>query len=165
MKKIIKLTESDLMRIVKRVINERRFANQSEVDRILDKISSEGMDSLTPEEKSILDNPDAPIESEPEIEEPENRDVEENDFNKLYEKVKEGLIYFIEVFPQHWSKVKFSPKKEQTIEKILHTMEKIGVALDTLEDMDSDAYEVEECKKLFVEASDIINELFNEDEE
>ena len=84
MKKIIRLTESDLMRIVKRVINEKRFANQSEVDRILDKISSEGMDSLTPEEKSILDNPDAPIESEPEIEEPETRDVEENDFNKLF---------------------------------------------------------------------------------
>ena len=44
-------------------------------------------------------------------------------------------------------------------------MEKIGVALDTLEDMDSDAYEVEECKKLFEEANEIINELFNEDEE
>ena len=48
MKKIIRLTESDLIRLVKRVINERRFANQSEVDRILDKISSEGMGSLTP---------------------------------------------------------------------------------------------------------------------
>ena len=66
MKKIIRLTESDLVRLVKRVINEKRFANQSEVDRILDKISSEGMDSLTPDEKEILQNPDKPIESEPE---------------------------------------------------------------------------------------------------
>ena len=40
-----------------------------------------------------------------------------------------------------------------------------GVDLDTLEDMDPDSYEVEECKKLFEEANEIINELFNEDEE
>ena len=165
MKKIIRLTESDLVRLVKRVINEKRFANQSEVDRILDKISSKGMGSLTPEEKSILDNPDAPIEREPEIEEPETRDDKDSDFYKLYEKVKEGLTYFIEKFPLQWSKVKFSSKKEQTIKKILESMDKIGVALDTLEDMDSDAYEVEECKKLFEEANEIINELFNEDEE
>mgnify|MGYP003330333267 CR=1 FL=1 len=90
MKKIIRLTESDLVRLVKRVINERRFANQSEVDRILDKISSKGMGSLTPEEKSILDNPDAPIEREPEIEEPETRDDKDSDFYKLYEKVKDA---------------------------------------------------------------------------
>jgi hypothetical protein len=45
MKKIIRLTESDLIRLVKRVINEKKFTNQSEVDRILDKISSEGIES------------------------------------------------------------------------------------------------------------------------
>ena len=165
MKKIIRLTESDLIRLVKRVINERRFANQSEVDRILDKISSEGMGSLTPEEKSILDNPDAPIEREPEIEEPETRDDKDSKFNILYEKVKEGLTYFIEKFPLRWSNQKFSSLKEQLIQMVFETMEKIGVDLDTLEDMDPDSYEVEECKKLFEEANEIINELFNEDEE
>jgi len=165
MKKIIRLTESDLIRLVKRVINEKRFANQAEVDIILDKISSEGMDSLTPEEKEILQNPDKPIEVEPEVEEPETREMESNDFNIIYEKVKEGLTYFIEKFPQHWSKFKFSSKKEQTIKKILDTMEQIGAAIDMMEDMDSDAYEVEECKQLFDEAKTLLDELFNEDEE
>ena len=165
MKKIIRLTESDLVRLVKRVINERRFANQAEIDRILDKISSKGMSSLTPEEKSILDNPDAPIEREPEIEEPETRDDKDSDFYKLYEKVKEGLTYFIEKFPLRWSEKKFSSLKEQLIQMVFETMEKIGVDLDTLEDMDPDSYEVEECKKLFSQAIDIVNELFNEDEE
>ena len=165
MKKIIKLTESDLIRLVKRVINERKFANQSEVDRILDKISSEGMDSLTPEEKEILQNPDKPIEVEPEVEEPETREMESNDFNIIYEKVKEGLTYFIEKFPQHWSKFKFSSKKEQTIKKVLDTLEQIGVTIDMMEDMDSESYEVEECKRLFYEAKMLINEFFDEGEE
>jgi hypothetical protein len=165
MKKIIRLTESDLIRLVKRVINEKKFTNQSEVDRILDKISSEGMDSLTPEEKEILQNPDKPIEVEPEVDEPETTDMEPNDFNIMYEKVKEGLTYFIEKFPLHWSKFKFSSKKEQTIKKVLDTLEQIGATIDMMEDMDSESYEVEECKKLFYEAKILINEFFDEGEE
>ena len=51
MKKIIRLTESDLTRIVNRVINE----NQEEVDRILDKISDGGYESLSIDEKRYLD--------------------------------------------------------------------------------------------------------------
>ena len=50
MKKIIRLTESDLTRIVNRVINE----NQEEVDRILDKISDGGYRSLSVDEKRYL---------------------------------------------------------------------------------------------------------------
>jgi len=50
MKKIIRLTESDLTRIVNRVINE----NQEEVDRILDKISDGGYGSLSIDEKRYL---------------------------------------------------------------------------------------------------------------
>ena len=165
MKKIIRLTESDLIRLVKRVINEKKFTNQSEVDRILDKISSEGMDSLTPEEKEILQNPDKPIEVGPEVDEPETTDMESNDFNIMYEKVKEGLTYFIEKFPLHWSKFKFSSKKEQTIKKVLDTLEQIGVTIDMMEDMDSESYEVEECKRLFYEAKMLINEFFDEGEE
>ena len=44
-------------------------------------------------------------------------------------------------------------------------MEQIGAAIDMIEDMDSDAYEVEECKQLFDEAKTLLNEFFNEDEE
>jgi hypothetical protein len=50
MKKIIKLTESDLTRIVKRIIQE----NQSKIDDILDKISRDGYEKLTPKEKQYL---------------------------------------------------------------------------------------------------------------
>jgi hypothetical protein len=164
MKKIIRLTESDLIRLVKRVINEKRFANQAEVDRILDKISSEGMESLTPEEKEILQNPDTPIEVEPEVEEPETRDMEQTDFTTLYEKVKEGLTYFIEKLPLDWSKIKRSSKKKQTIEKLYDLLDQIGVGLDTLEDMDSDAYEVEECKRLFDEAKNLVDELTSDED-
>ena len=164
MKKIIRLTESDLIRLVKRVINEKRFANQAEVDRILDKISSEGMESLTPEEREILQNPDKPIEVEPEVEEPETRDMEQTDFTTLYEKVKEGLTYFIEKLPLDWSKIKRSSKKKQTIEKLYDLLDQIGVGLDTLEDMDSDAYEVEECKRLFDEAKNLVDELTSDED-
>jgi len=165
MKKIIKLTESDLIRLVKRVINEKKFTNQSEVDRILDKISSEGMDSLTPEEKHILQNPDKPIEVEPEVDEPETTDMEPNDFTNLYEKVKNGLTYFIEKLPLDWDKINRSPRRKETIEKLLNLLDNIGASIDKMEDMDSESYEVEECKKLFYEAKMLINEFFDEGEE
>ena len=58
MKKVIRLTESDLIKIVNRVLAEDRFKNQSSVDAILDKISQSGYDSLSDKEKSILKNPD-----------------------------------------------------------------------------------------------------------
>ena len=164
MKKVIKLTESDLVRLVKRVINERRFANQSEVDRILDKISSEGMDSLTPEEKEILQNPDKVEEKEPEVEEPKYKsEDEENDFVKLFNLLKKNLDYILKKFPLQWSKAKFGPNSESIKERMNDLMEKTGQLLDILEDMDSESYEVEECKKLFSEALEMIDELFNED--
>jgi len=63
MKKIIKLTESDLTKIVNLVIEEKkRFENQEMVDAILDKINEFGIESLTPEEMEILQNPDEKIE-------------------------------------------------------------------------------------------------------
>ena len=160
MKKIIRLTESDLIRLVKRVINERSFANQSEVDRVLDKISAEGMDSLTPEEKEILQNPDKVMEKEPEYEEPDN---ENEKFDNLYKKVKETLSFIISDFPSRWEKVKNSPKKQIYIDKIVDLLENIGKGLDTLEDIGGDTYEVEECRKLFSEAKDLIHGLLNED--
>lgn len=60
MKRIIRLTESDLTRLVKRVISEdkKNYENQGMVDAILDKISEFGMDSLTDDEKYIIRNPD-----------------------------------------------------------------------------------------------------------
>jgi hypothetical protein len=58
MKKTIKLTESDLTRIVKRVVMETKLQNSSEVDKVLDKMNKYGKDSLTWLEKQILDNPD-----------------------------------------------------------------------------------------------------------
>lgn len=58
MKKIVRLTESDLTRIVKRVVMETKLKNSDEVDKVLDKINKYGEDSLTWLEKEILDNPD-----------------------------------------------------------------------------------------------------------
>jgi len=62
-KKNIILTETQISKLFKRVIKEtRRFQNQELVDDILDKINELGYDSLTDEEKHILNNPDEKIE-------------------------------------------------------------------------------------------------------
>jgi hypothetical protein len=67
-KKNIILTEGQMDRLTKRVIEEqRRFENQGMVDAILDKISEYGMDSLTDEEKNILNNPDEKFEPKKEF--------------------------------------------------------------------------------------------------
>ena len=59
MKKVLRLTESELVSLVNKVITEaKRLKNQDIIDAILDKISSQGIDSLTKTEKYILDNPD-----------------------------------------------------------------------------------------------------------
>ena len=66
MKKIIRLTESELLSLVNKVIVEsKRFKNQEMIDDILDKISSQGIDSLTDFEREMLDNPDVEIMSTP----------------------------------------------------------------------------------------------------
>lgn len=54
MRKVIKVTESDLRNIVKKVITE--IYNEEEVNRILDKISQHGIKSITRAEKMTLDN-------------------------------------------------------------------------------------------------------------
>lgn len=58
MKKVIRLTESDLIKIVSQVLSENKFKNQLSVDAILDKINKTGYESLTDSEKNILNNPD-----------------------------------------------------------------------------------------------------------
>jgi hypothetical protein len=45
-----------------RLLSEKNFVNQEEVDAILDKISNSGYDSLNDMEKHILKNPDAEVE-------------------------------------------------------------------------------------------------------
>jgi hypothetical protein len=72
-KKNIILTEDQMSRLTKRVVEEqRRFENQGMVDAILDKISEYGMDSLTDEEKNILNNPDEKFESNDESDDAED---------------------------------------------------------------------------------------------
>lgn len=72
-KKNIILTEDQMSRLTKRVVEEqRRFENQGMVDAILDKISEYGMDSLTDEEKNILNNPDEKFESDEELDDAED---------------------------------------------------------------------------------------------
>jgi hypothetical protein len=58
MKKVLRLTESELFGLVRKVIKEaKRLKNQDMIDAILDKISSQGIDSLDDTERYILDNP------------------------------------------------------------------------------------------------------------
>jgi hypothetical protein len=72
-KKNIILTESQMSRLTNVVIEEqRRFENQGMVDAILDKISELGMNSLTDEEKHILNNPDEKFESDDELDSAED---------------------------------------------------------------------------------------------
>ena len=66
MKKVLRLTESELVSLVKKMITEaKRLKNQDMIDDILDKISSQGIDSLTDDEKFILDNPDVEMTKVP----------------------------------------------------------------------------------------------------
>jgi hypothetical protein len=63
-KRNIILTESQISKLFKNVIKEtRRFENQEMVDAILDKINELGYESLTDEEKNILNNPDEKIKT------------------------------------------------------------------------------------------------------
>ena len=88
MKRIIRLTESDLIRLVKRVINEdkKNYENQGMIDAILDKIAEFGMDSLTDSEKYVLKNPD----EKPEYVEVEPTEEMEDDIITLL--IYTGLI-------------------------------------------------------------------------
>jgi hypothetical protein len=58
MKKVIKLSESELVKIIRNIVSESKFEKQYDVDKILDKINKYGMDSLTWVEKEIINNPD-----------------------------------------------------------------------------------------------------------
>ena len=73
----------------------RRLVNQDEVDRILDKMNEFGKESLTPEEWSILHNPDEKIERE---EEPSD-DAEEIIFSKeaLSRLISSGFIDYKDI--------------------------------------------------------------------
>lgn len=63
MKKVLRLSESELVSLVKKMITEaKRLKNQDVIDAILDKISSQGIDSLSKTEKFILDNPDEDLD-------------------------------------------------------------------------------------------------------
>lgn len=66
MKKIIKIKESKLVELIKKIITEDRFQNQSEVDAILDKIGKSGIKSLSSKELQILKNPNDVSLNEPE---------------------------------------------------------------------------------------------------
>jgi hypothetical protein len=56
MKRIIRLTEQGLIELVLNVINESRWENEDEINRVLDKINKEGINSLTRSELLILKN-------------------------------------------------------------------------------------------------------------
>jgi predicted oxidoreductase len=56
-----------------------------------------------------------------------------------------------------------SSKKESIIEKINDLVTKIGQGIDAMEDMDADAYELNECKELFGDAMEYVNRILNED--
>lgn len=82
MKKIIRLTESDLTKLVKRIVSESRLKNQEEIDYILDKINRKGMSSLTRSEKMMLSNSET-----------ENYDTKDEIITLITDKIGEcGLI-------------------------------------------------------------------------
>jgi len=68
MKKVVRLSESDLVKLIKNMLSEQKnFRSQEYVDRILDKLNKYGVDSITDDEREILNNPnddwgDAPDE-------------------------------------------------------------------------------------------------------
>lgn len=61
MKRKFIVSESQLVNLIKKSLTESNFANQEIVDKLLDKISQSGIDSLSDIEKSILKNPDIPM--------------------------------------------------------------------------------------------------------
>ena len=48
----VRLTEEELVKLISKIINE----NEDEINRILDKISAKGIDSLTRADKMVLSN-------------------------------------------------------------------------------------------------------------
>lgn len=163
MKKIIRLAESDLVHLVERVISERKFANQSGVDRVLDKINAQGINSLTQGEKEILDNPDV-VYDEPEYDEPNQIDFENTSkFTTLYNMIINDLNFIYTDFPQRWEVIK-NDKEKAIIFKNAVTISMRGISqgIDTLEELgDLDSEQVYECNQLFVKVGNMLKKLFN----
>ncbi len=89
MGRIVRLNEREFDNLIKKIIIEsRRFNSQEVVDKILDKISSQGLDSLTDKERYILNNPDEEFEM----------DDSEDDYDESYfsdiinEIIEKGLV-------------------------------------------------------------------------
>jgi hypothetical protein len=63
------------------LLEAAKLPNQEEIDRVLDKISAQGYESLSPEEKEVLNNPDAEPEKTPYVDpyEEDELDMEEMD--------------------------------------------------------------------------------------
>jgi len=94
MKKIVRLNEGEFNNLVKEIIEEtHRFNSQDEVDRILDKINSQGIDSLTDEEKYIINNPDEEFQTD------DSRNYDDSHGNSIiYEIIEKGLVRKENVF-------------------------------------------------------------------
>jgi hypothetical protein len=67
----------------KLLIETAKLPNQEEIDRVLDKISVSGMESLTPEEKAVLDNPEAEPEKEPYVDPYEEDELDLDDMDSF----------------------------------------------------------------------------------
>lgn len=95
MKKIIRLNERELNNLIGKIIIEtKRFNSQDDVDRILDKIGEFGIDSLTDEEKYIINNPDEEIDNDE-----ESDDYDESHGSEImYELIEKGLLRKKDVF-------------------------------------------------------------------
>lgn len=75
-------------KVLRRMLLEASLPNQEEIDRVLDKISNQGINSLSPEDKRVLDNSDAKPDTRP-YQDPYNDDADQDE---EYLKLKANIM-------------------------------------------------------------------------
>lgn len=91
MKKVIRLTESDLTKLVKRVMMEVSSVDSMDMDQATDVVNQKAGENLTPEQVDEIVscvNPNAPIEVDTNSLPENQRSMARQKINELHEKIK-----------------------------------------------------------------------------